>query len=127
MAERRTARPKTPAYGAIALRVAHHAVAERLFDLPPGAFFPPPKVWSSLVRLTPTGAPADPGLFRLVEAAFGKRRKTLLNALAAAGFLMDLTEKVEALRALGLPPRVRAEELDLEAFRRLREGLEGAV
>ena len=77
------------------------------------------------MRLTPTGAPDDPGLFRLVEAAFGKRRKTLLNALAAAGYPKARVE--EALRALGLPPRVRAEELDLEAFRRLREGLEGAV
>ena len=125
VAERMTARPKTPAYGVLTLRVAHHAVAERLFDLPPGAFFPPPKVWSSLVRLTPTGALDDPGLFRLVEAAFGKRRKTLLNALAAAGYPKARVE--EALRALGLPPRVRAEELDLEAFRRLREGLEGAV
>lgn len=96
-----TARPKTPAYGVLTLRVAHHAVAERLFDLPPGAFFPPPKVWSSLVRLTPTGALDDPGLFRLVEAAFGKRRKTLLNALAAAGYPKARVE--EALRALGLP------------------------
>jgi len=119
VAERMTARPKTPAYGLLSLRVAHHAQAEKLFDLPPGAFFPPPKVVSSLVRLTPRpGAGDDPGLFALIEAAFGKRRKTLLNALAGAGFPKERVEA--ALKALGLPPAVRAEELDLEAFRRLK-------
>ncbi|GGM97931.1 ribosomal RNA small subunit methyltransferase A [Thermus composti] len=119
VAERMTARPGTPAYGVLSLRVAHHARAERLFDLPPGAFFPPPKVWSSLVRLTPTGAPDDPGLFRLVEAAFGKRRKTLKNALVAAGYPREKVE--EALAALGLPESVRGEALPLAQFRRLKE------
>ncbi len=121
VAERMTARPKTPAYGLLSLRVAHHAQAERLFDLPPGAFFPPPKVWSSLVRLTPRGVPDDPNLFALIEAAFSKRRKTLLNALTAAGYPRERV--AEALAALDLPQEVRAEELDLEGFRRLREAL----
>ncbi len=118
VAERMVAPPKTPQYGVLSLRVAHHAEAERLFDLPPGAFFPPPKVWSSLVRLTPKGVPDDPGLFRLVEAAFGQRRKTLKNALVGAGYPREGVEA--ALKALGLPERVRAEELSLEAFRCLQ-------
>ncbi len=125
VAERMTAKPKTPAYGLLSLRVAHHAQAERLFDLPPGAFFPPPKVQSSLVRLTPKGVPDDPELFALLEAAFAKRRKTLANALASAGYPR---EKVEAaLAALGLPKAVRAEELDLETFRRLKDWLYTSV
>lgn len=118
VAERMVASPKTPPYGVLSLRVAHHAEAEKLFDLPPGAFFPPPKVWSSLVRLTPKGVPDDPGLFRLIEAAFGQRRKTLKNALVGAGYPREAVEA--ALKALGLPEQVRAEELGLEAFRRLK-------
>lgn len=118
VAERMTARPKTRAYGVLTLRVAHHAVAERLFDLPPGAFFPPPKVWSSLVRLTPLGVPDDPELFRLVEAAFGQRRKTLKNALLAAGYPRERV--VQALAALRLSEKVRAEDLDLPLFQTLK-------
>jgi 16S rRNA (adenine1518-N6/adenine1519-N6)-dimethyltransferase len=118
VAERMTARPKTPAYGLLSLRVAHHAEAEKLSDLPPGAFFPPPKVVSALVRLHPKGVPDDPELFALIEAAFAKRRKTLVNALSGAGYPKARVD--EALKALGLPPAVRAEELDLEAFRRLK-------
>ncbi|GLV47537.1 ribosomal RNA small subunit methyltransferase A [Thermus sp. LT1-2-5] len=121
VAERMTAGPGSPAYGVLSLRVAHHAQAERLFDLPPGAFFPPPKVHSSLVRLTLKGVPDDPALFRLAEAAFGQRRKTLKNALVAAGYPKEGVEK--ALRTLGLAPEVRGETLDLEQFRQLRASL----
>ncbi|TBH21385.1 16S rRNA (adenine(1518)-N(6)/adenine(1519)-N(6))-dimethyltransferase RsmA [Thermus thermamylovorans] len=118
VALRMVARPGTPPYGLLSLRVAHHARAEKLFDLPPGAFFPPPRVWSSLVRLTPKGVPDDPELFRFIEAAFAQRRKTLKNALLAAGYPKERVEA--ALRALGLGPNVRAEALDLDSLRRLR-------
>lgn len=121
VADRMTARPKTAAYGLLSLRVAHHARAERLLDLPPGAFFPPPRVQSSLVRLTPKGVPDDPELFALLEAAFAHRRKTLKNALVGAGYPKEAVER--ALVGLGLPQEVRAEELDLEAFRRLKDAL----
>lgn len=121
VAERMVARPNTPPYGLLSLRVAYHARAEKLFDLPPGAFFPPPKVVSSLVRLTPREVPDDPELFRLLEAAFAKRRKTLKNALAAAGYPKEKVE--EALRALGLPLQVRAEALNLVQFQELKRAL----
>ncbi|WP_135257779.1 16S rRNA (adenine(1518)-N(6)/adenine(1519)-N(6))-dimethyltransferase RsmA [Thermus caldilimi] len=119
VAERMVARPNTPSYGLLSLRVAYHAQAEKLFDLPPGAFFPPPKVVSSLVRLTPRKVQNDPVLFQLLEAAFSKRRKTLKNALTAAGYPKEKVE--EALRRLGLPPDVRAEALDLSHFQRLKD------
>ncbi|MGQ9510676.1 MAG: 16S rRNA (adenine(1518)-N(6)/adenine(1519)-N(6))-dimethyltransferase RsmA [Thermaceae bacterium] len=119
VAERMTAKPKDPAYGLLSLRVAHHAKAERLFDIPPGAFLPPPKVWSSLVRLTPFPSPDDPRLFELIEKAFRTRRKTLKNALAQGGYPRGKVE--EALRRLGLPGEARAEELSLEDFRRLKD------
>jgi 16S rRNA (adenine1518-N6/adenine1519-N6)-dimethyltransferase len=78
-------------------------------------------VTSSLVRLTPFPSPDDPALFRLIEDAFRHRRKTLKNALLQAGYPRARVE--EALRALGLPESVRAEALDLEAFRALRSAL----
>lgn len=123
VAERMVAAPGTPAYGVLSLRVAHHAKAEKLFDLPPGAFFPPPKVKSSLVRLTPFPTPDDPALFKLIEDAFRTRRKTLKNALLQAGYPRARLE--EALKELGLPETVRAEALDLKAFQALKSALWG--
>jgi len=119
VAERMVAQPGTPQYGLLSLRVAYHAQAEKLFDLPPGAFFPPPKVVSSLVRLTPRKAPDDPALFQLLEAAFSKRRKTLKNALTAAGYPKEKVE--EALKRLGLPLDIRGEALELSHFQKLKD------
>ncbi len=70
------------------------------------------------MRLTPLGVPDDPELFRLVEAAFGQRRKTLKNALLAAGYPRERV--VQALAALRLSEKVRAEDLDLPLFQTLK-------
>ncbi len=117
VALRMTAQPGTPAYGLLSLRVQYHADARRVVDLPPGAFFPPPRVTSSVVCLNPNIKPDHPQLFRLVEAAFAQRRKTLLNALGAAGYNPDKVS--QALRALNLSPQVRGEALSLEQFEQL--------
>ncbi|MCS7059456.1 MAG: 16S rRNA (adenine(1518)-N(6)/adenine(1519)-N(6))-dimethyltransferase RsmA [Meiothermus sp.] len=114
VALRMTAPPATPAYGLFSLRVQYHARAERLFDLPPSAFFPAPKVTSSAVVLWPNTRPDHPALFCLIEKAFAQRRKTLVNALRAGGY--DPGRVVQALQALGLPPKVRAEALSLAQF-----------
>ena len=63
-----------------------YAEVERLFDVGPGAFQPPPKVWSAMVRLRPSRGPrfaigSDAALKALVTAAFSHRRKTLRNGL----------------------------------------------
>ncbi len=117
VALRMTARPGTAAYGLLSLRVQYHAQVQRLVDLPPGAFFPPPKVTSSVVCLTPNAKPDHPALFRLIEAAFAQRRKTLLNALKAKGY--DPEQVAQALRALNLSPQVRGEALSLQQFEQL--------
>ncbi|RDI96750.1 16S rRNA (adenine(1518)-N(6)/adenine(1519)-N(6))-dimethyltransferase RsmA [Meiothermus sp. QL-1] len=117
VALRMTALPGTPEYGLLSLRVRYHARAERLFDLPPGAFFPPPKVTSSAVCLWPNTKPDCPPLFRLVEAAFAHRRKTLANALKAAGY--DPKRVGQALEELGLAAGVRGEALELAHFEAL--------
>jgi len=127
VALRMVAREGTAEYGVLSLRVQYHATAKRLFDLPPGAFLPPPKVTSSLVRLEPihthSGSsrpvPDNPELFRLIEAAFAQRRKTLTNALKAKGYQPG--HVTQAIKQLGLPPTVRGEALSLRQFQELLE------
>ncbi len=118
VAERLTAAPMTPAFGALTLLVAHFGRARILRRLPPGAFYPPPKVESSLVRIDAfPGARPDPELFRLVHDAFAHRRKTLVKNLVMAGRPREDVER--ALAGIGRSARARAEELDLSAFRQL--------
>jgi 16S rRNA (adenine1518-N6/adenine1519-N6)-dimethyltransferase len=85
VADRLGASPGTSDYGALAIQVALLARVDRLLTLPPGAFRPPPKVTSAVVRLTfhpPTHDVGDRRAFeRLVRGVFLQRRKTLLNAL----------------------------------------------
>ncbi len=117
VALRMVARPATPAYGLLSLRVQYHAAARRIVDVPPGAFFPPPKVTSSVICLQPNNRPDHPGLFRLIEAAFAQRRKTLVNALKAAGYPPERVKR--GLEAMGLPDNVRAEALGLQQFEQM--------
>lgn len=104
-------------YGRLSVMLQFRYRVERLFNVPAGAFTPAPKVQSSVIRLRPVApealAVADLGAFsRVVTAAFGQRRKTLRNALAA---LMPEA----ALRQAGVDPGARAETLDVAAFARL--------
>jgi len=115
VAERIVARPRTPAYGRLAVMGQWLADCRILFDLPARAFTPPPKVDSAVIRLTPRSRPADDPDFRtmevLVGAAFGQRRKMLRASLKGA------LENPEALlEQVGIAPTARAEELDVPAF-----------
>jgi 16S rRNA (adenine1518-N6/adenine1519-N6)-dimethyltransferase len=95
-----------------------------LFDVGPGAFRPPPKVDSAVVRLVPRD-PAevgidDPARFAaIVRAAFGQRRKTLRNALQALC-------SGEEIAAAGIDPSLRAEQLAVQDFVRLANALPAA-
>ena len=86
VAERIVAKPGSKSYGALSVGVQAVASAERLFNVPAGAFHPPPKVDSAVIRLTPLAHPLvdDPDLLRfrrLVVGLFGFRRKQLLRGL----------------------------------------------
>lgn len=121
---RMTAAPATPDYGRLTVMLQARFAVTRLFTVPAGAFRPAPKVESAVARLVPLGAArpriADEALFaRVVAAAFGQRRKTLRNALAAiAG--------EEALRDAGIDPGARGETLAVGDFVRLANRLAGA-
>ena len=112
--DRLTALPGGKEYGALTVLVAMYCEAKRLFDVPPGAFRPAPKVTSAVVRLVMRDAPAvavpdERRFFAIVRAAFAQRRKTLENNLAAVG-------RSGLAAAAGIDPRRRAETLSIEEF-----------
>ncbi len=117
VARRFVARPGDEAYGFLSVRAASRATGRVLFDLPPGAFRPRPKVTSSVLELVPLADPPDRELARralcLASLGFNARRKTLPNALASAA---PRAAWEEALACIGKDPRVRAEELSLDDF-----------
>jgi 16S rRNA (adenine1518-N6/adenine1519-N6)-dimethyltransferase len=124
VADRLTAKPDTREYGVLAILTALHADVVRVLALPPGAFRPPPKVSSAVVRLTfraPTVAVKDELVFtRMVRTMFTQRRKMLANSLQpfAAAVGMDARE---ALAQAGLDGRRRPETLQLVELARLAE------
>ncbi len=102
-------------YGRLSIAAQWRCEARALFDVPPGAFIPPPKVTSTLIRLTPRPEPlaaADWGaLERVTAAAFGQRRKMLRASLRQLGVDTDAL-----LRRAGVSPTVRAETVDIAGF-----------
>lgn len=115
VAERIVAKPGSKAYGRLALLAQWRADARIVLNLPPEAFTPPPKVSSAVVHLTALPEPrfpADPDVLnRVVAAAFNQRRKMLRSALK--GTAPDIEDR---LRAAGLKPTERAEQVPLEGF-----------
>ena len=121
--ERMAAPPGSKTYGRLSVMLQLRCTVEPLFKVPPGAFRPPPKVDSAIVRLTPLPAhalpDADPALIeRVVRAAFGQRRKTLSNALHEVA-------TVAQIQAAAIDPRVRAEQLEPAAFVALARAIAG--
>ncbi len=116
VADRLVAVPRTKDYGRLSVLTQFLAKPRRLFDVPPRAFVPPPKVTSSVVELIPLAEPAAPArvedLERVTQAAFGQRRKMLRQSLRSLG-----VEEIEGLlAAAGIAPTSRAEELSVAQF-----------
>ena len=128
VAARICAQPGTADYGAFSVYCQYHTAPEILFDVPPECFVPAPKVTSSVIRLLPRPAPPvevdQRRFFQVVKAAFGQRRKTLLNALAAGlGDRRDKEVIRAAIAACGLPADVRGERLGIPEFAALTRAL----
>ncbi|WP_431859625.1 16S rRNA (adenine(1518)-N(6)/adenine(1519)-N(6))-dimethyltransferase RsmA [Azospirillum sp.] len=113
VADRLVAQPGSKAYGRLSVITQWRAETRVLFNLPPRAFTPPPKVDSTVVHLTPRAAPepADwADLEAVTAAAFGQRRKMLRQSLKPLG-------NAEALLAeVGIAPTARAEEVPVAGF-----------
>ncbi|WP_420007840.1 16S rRNA (adenine(1518)-N(6)/adenine(1519)-N(6))-dimethyltransferase RsmA [Xanthomonas sacchari] len=115
--DRMAADPGSKVYGRLSVMLQAYCEVTSLFVVPPGAFRPPPKVDSAVVRLVPrppqTVGIADPKRFAdVVRAAFGQRRKTLRNALNG---VCDAAQ----FEAAGVRPDARAEQLEVADFVRL--------
>jgi len=117
VARRFAAVPGAEGYGYLSVRAAAFAKARVLFDLPPGAFRPPPKVKSSVLELTPRSTGIGPeerkGALHLASLAFRWRRKTVPNALSSAA---DRRQVERGLEELGRNPRARPEDLSLDDY-----------
>lgn len=115
VAERLTAAPGSRDYGRLSIALQWRAEVKRLFDLPPRAFTPPPKVTSSVVEIRPLPRPrypADPALLeRVTAAAFNQRRKMLRQSLRAV-----MPDAAALLAEAGIPETARAEDLTVEQF-----------
>jgi len=119
--DRMAAGPGSKVYGRLSVMLQAYCDVAPLFDVPPGAFRPPPKVDSAVVRLVPRAADRigidDRALFaRVVRDAFGQRRKTLRNALSQ---VCDSA----AMEAAGGRPDARAEQLPVADFVRRANSL----
>jgi 16S rRNA (adenine1518-N6/adenine1519-N6)-dimethyltransferase len=114
--DRMVAKAGDEAYGRLSVSLAAQADVEALFDVGRGAFTPPPKVESAVVRLVPRPAPfkiTEPQVFsRVVAAAFSQRRKTLSNSLR------ELLTRNE-ISQLGVDPQARAERISPAEFAQL--------
>lgn len=115
--DRMAAEPGGKTYGRLSVMIQYRFVVDKLFNVPAGAFRPPPQVESAFVRLLPYATArldteAERRLSAIVMKAFSQRRKTLRNALA------DIFSEAELVQ-LDVDPRERAENLPIETFLRM--------
>jgi 16S rRNA (adenine1518-N6/adenine1519-N6)-dimethyltransferase len=127
VAERITAKPGDMSLLALSVQVYGQARVVR--RIPAGAFYPPPKVDSSAVRVDlfpqPLVPPEDLDIFfRLAKAGFGQKRKTLRNSLSA-GLHLSGSQAAALLEAAEIDPQRRAETLSIEEWKRLTEQYRG--
>lgn len=122
--ERMVAEPGSKAFGRLTVMLQYRYVIDKLIDVPPESFQPPPKVDSAIVRMIPYAPHElptvnDAVLGELVTAAFSQRRKMLRNTLS------DYRERLD-FDALGFDLARRAEEVPVEEYVSLAQALEGA-
>lgn len=127
VADRFAAKPATAAYGSLSVALQYAMRVEKAFTLKPGAFYPRPKIDSTVVRLTRRPARAvevhdEHRFLQVVRAAFAYRRKTLANSLSLA-LGVPRAAVAQALEQIGLDTEIRGEQLALADFARLADRL----
>jgi len=129
VAQRMAASPGNKDYGSLTLAVQYHADVEIAANVPVNCFMPRPAVDSAVVKLSLLPRARVEGdkdmLFKVIHAAFGKRRKTLLNALDSEGFSGNMGKSglAELMESVGINPQARGETLDIFQFATLAEKL----
>ncbi len=130
VAERMVALPGSKEYGALTLGVNYYCDPQLVIRVPQKVFLPQPEVESMVVRLrrreTPPVPVEDEGIFfRVVRAAFGQRRKTLVNALSGAFQGLEKSMIARMLNDIGIDPARRGETLSLQEFAVVANALSG--
>lgn len=124
VANRLVAKPGSKDYGILSIAVQIAAEPERICDVSPQAFWPAPKVHSTVVRLNLRSYPDfhvnSKDFFKVVKAAFGQRRKTLLNSLSA-GLGIEKKSVADILKNAGIDEQRRAETLSIGEFQTVTE------
>jgi 16S rRNA (adenine1518-N6/adenine1519-N6)-dimethyltransferase len=127
VAQRMAAAPATKDYGSLTLAVQYYADVSLVANVPVNCFMPRPAVDSAVVKLTLLPAPRvdanKDALFKIIHAAFGKRRKTLLNALDSENIGGGKTNLASTLEALGINPQARGETLNIFQFAELSKNI----
>ncbi|QZY55355.1 16S rRNA (adenine(1518)-N(6)/adenine(1519)-N(6))-dimethyltransferase RsmA [Crassaminicella profunda] len=128
VADRMQAKPKTKDYGSLSIAVQYYCDPEIITKVPRSVFIPQPKVESTVIRLTVLKEPKvnvknEKTLFAVVRAAFGKRRKTLLNALSNSPLNVDKEVLKKVLEHSEIEANRRGETLTIEEFARISETL----
>ena len=129
VADRLCARHATPDYGALTVGMSLTCEAERVFELSEKSFNPPPKVKSTVVKLTRRDTPLTPdvdGTQRVIQAAFQQRRKTILNSLSH-GLGLEKEQVQQALAKVGIDPGERPERVAPSLFVKLNGVLSEAL
>lgn len=121
VADRMAASPGTKDYGALSLAVNYFSEPKKITDVSPNCFMPRPDVTSSVIQLNikenRQAVKDERMMFKIIKAAFGQRRKTLLNSLKNSdGFHLSKSQWEEVFREAGVEPGVRGETLSLEQF-----------
>ena len=125
VADRINAKPRTKEYGSLTVAVRYYSIIQKIADVPPQCFIPRPSVYSSVLRFDMRSEPAvkvsnRKTFFKVIKAAFGQRRKTLVNALSGSGyFSLDKRQIIEMLGNLGIDTNIRGEALDIMQFAQL--------
>ncbi len=128
LAERISAAPDSKDYGRLSVMLQYCAKTRILTEVPASSFFPRPKVDSAVLEVDfldtlPFPAKNEAFLFQTIKAAFGKRRKTLKNALTQSQLPLDAGGVAQGLENAGIDPARRAETLSVEEFARLSDAL----
>lgn len=126
VAERMAADPGGKEYGSLSVFVNFYSKPKIVVKVPKTVFMPQPKIDSAVIKLTLEKDLPDVDrdkFFKIVKAAFSKRRKTILNSLSTYGFDLDKETIREALEKAGISPEDRAENLTVEDFIGLSKSL----
>ncbi|MHB1126071.1 MAG: 16S rRNA (adenine(1518)-N(6)/adenine(1519)-N(6))-dimethyltransferase RsmA [Bacillota bacterium] len=132
VAQRIMASPGTKDYGSLTLLIRYYSDPSWVTRVPPTVFMPRPKVDSAVLKLEARSHPPIHVLdretfFRVVRAAFGQRRKTILNALSNSALGIEKREMEKVLAAVGIRPDLRGETLNIEQFGWISNGITGIL